>query len=196
MTPNNVDCDTYPEKSPEWGKAINAMIRDVARDFNCCFIDTFAIWQDATNGQDWMDSYLVHPQNVANIWITSKIFDVVLPAYFRKASVASIPTTATLTLQNSWANYGSTYDTAGYYKSGGRVHLSGVITGGGTTLGTVIANLPIGFRPSKDKFFTVACGGTNRTARLYITSAGDLKIDALTANTWLGLEEISFLASA
>lgn len=86
MSPNNVDSATYPEKNPKWGKAINEIIRQAARDFQCCFIDTFTIWNDATNGSDWMDSYNVHPQNVANTWITSKIFDTVFPTSLRKNS--------------------------------------------------------------------------------------------------------------
>jgi hypothetical protein len=88
MSPNNVNSVDYPEKSPNWGKKINAMLRKVARDFKCCFIDTFAIWNDAANGQDWMDSYLVHPLNVANVWISSKIFDVVFPSYYIKKTTA------------------------------------------------------------------------------------------------------------
>lgn len=79
MSPNNVDCEAYPEKSPEWGKAINKIIRTAARDFHCCFIDTFGIWRDATNAADWMDNYLVHPQGVMNLWIASRIFNVVIP---------------------------------------------------------------------------------------------------------------------
>lgn len=79
MSPNNVDSTDYPEKNPEWGKAINSIIRKAARDFNCCFIDTYGIWRDATNAADWMDGFLVHPQNVMNLWIASRIFDTAIP---------------------------------------------------------------------------------------------------------------------
>jgi hypothetical protein len=52
----------------------------------------------------------------------------------------------TPTFINSWANFGSGFEAAGYLKDPfGFVHLKGVITGG--SAGTVAFVLPAGFRP-------------------------------------------------
>ena len=114
MSPNNVDCAEYPEKNPEWGKAINNIIRTAARDFHCCFIDTFGIWRDATNASDWMDSYLVHPQDVMNLWIASRVFDVVIP----NAVIAKFKTADELYIAPTGSTLLSFTSTPSIYKEG------------------------------------------------------------------------------
>jgi hypothetical protein len=60
------------------------------------------------------------------------------------------------TLQNSWVNYGSGHEDAGFIK--GRdsyVTLSGVIKDGTITSNTLLYTLPVGFRPAGRTYFTV-----------------------------------------
>ena len=65
------------------------------------------------------------------------------------------------TLLNSWVNYGSIYQTAGYFKdSEGVVHIRGVIKSGTTTAGTTVFVLPVGYRPSAYEIYPVDGNGT------------------------------------
>ena len=70
-------------------------------------------------------------------------------------------TWAALTLQNSWVNYdGANYANAQYAKDAkGLVHLRGVIKDGTTAAFTLLATLPVGFRPTKRHVFVSASSG-------------------------------------
>jgi lysophospholipase L1-like esterase len=83
MTPNSTNNDANG-RGQAWHKAINSMFRKVARDFQCCFIDTYALLQDSFSSiaSEYMDNVAgvhVHPQDVMNIGIISKLFDVIVP---------------------------------------------------------------------------------------------------------------------
>lgn len=70
------------------------------------------------------------------------------------------------TFLNSWVDFGSPYDTAGYYKDEfGVVHLKGMVKSG--TAATVFT-LPAGYRP----------GGTRRWASVYNGAFGYVQVDA------------------
>lgn len=50
------------------------------------------------------------------------------------------------TLTNSWVNYGSGYELAGYRLIGNQMHLRGTLKNG--VVGSAILTLPVGFRPT------------------------------------------------
>ena len=105
------------------------------------------------------------------------------------------------TLLNSWVNFGGTWATAGYAKDDqGVVRLKGLLKDGITALGTSIFKLPVGYRPSEDRVFSVATfnGVSLIHARVDVASNGDVKTgvqDNNVQNTWLSLEGISFVAA-
>jgi hypothetical protein len=77
------------------------------------------------------------------------------------------------TLLNGWANYGSGFETAQYYRAGNkRVYLKGVISGGTATQGTVLCELPEGFRPQEDIF--VVGMSHHQEALFFITTDGEV----------------------
>lgn len=95
--------------------------------------------------------------------------------------------------QNGWGNYGSTWETAGYIRKGGVVYLRGLIGGGTVTSGTVIFNLPVGYRPTSDKHFaTTAAASAAAFALLNVMANGDVKTNDPFSNTWASLANISF----
>lgn len=103
-------------------------------------------------------------------------------------------------LQNGWSPYGSTFPAPGYVKtSGGLVVLKGLIKDGTLTNGTVVANLPVGYRPSS--IVTVpttarTASSTNGPAIVQILTNGDVTIHYVNNNatgTWVSLDGISFL---
>lgn len=95
-------------------------------------------------------------------------------------------------LQNSWVNYGSTWEIAGYRKKNGFVQLRGLIKSGVVTSGTTLFTLPTGFRPLTDKH--VICVSAQATCVLNIMATGIVKINAGASATYISLADISFIA--
>ncbi len=94
------------------------------------------------------------------------------------------------TLINSWVNFGSGYQTAGYYKDGsGRVWLTGMIKDGTAIPDTSLFVLPAGYRPVTSNLFVVNSNFTFGTVQ--VTPDGNVSIKAGT-NAWLSFEGISF----
>lgn len=62
--------------------------------------------------------------------------------------------------ENSWVNYGSTNQTAGYVKDAfGFVHIKGCVKNG-SGIPTVIFTLPAGYRPTSNESFVVETTGS------------------------------------
>lgn len=81
---------------------------------------------------------------------------------------------ATPTLQNGWSSIGSGYVAARYRRLNGIVYVQGTISGGTTTDGTVLFNLPAGFRPSASAQYPVAAGSSSGTMRVEVQSSGNV----------------------
>lgn len=122
---------------------------------------------------------------------------------------SSTPATYTApSLQNSWINYGSSYQVAGYTKaSDGIVSMRGLIKSGTVTSGTIITTLPAGYCPDKRLLFTTegiqpANGYADQVvARIDVywdSAANNCKVALLgtspaVGNGWLSLENIHFM---
>lgn len=83
MAPNSVS-DDYNGRNEKWIQSIIPAIEKAARDFQCCFINTYQLIQDSRNANDYMDSPYsdfrhIHPNDVMNLWITSVLFDAIFP---------------------------------------------------------------------------------------------------------------------
>jgi hypothetical protein len=105
-----------------------------------------------------------------------------------------------MTLKTSspqWVNYGSPHSTAQYTKaSDGIVTLKGLIRYGPTANGTVLTNLPAGFRPAKKLIFPVlgAASGSGGHVRIDVAPTGDVTIEGNGVNAYLALDSIMFMA--
>ena len=97
------------------------------------------------------------------------------------------------TLLNGWQNYGTSYESAVFWKDKCNVvHLSGMVKGGTVTDGTVLFTLPSGYRPrSPEKFITVS---VNAICILDIYTNGNVTIRAGANASWLSLSGISFIS--
>lgn len=84
MAPNATS-DTPNGRDERWYEQIIAGIKQAARDFQCCFIDTYAYFRDARVAANiWMDkpfadNRAIHPLNVMNTWIAGLIGSVMFP---------------------------------------------------------------------------------------------------------------------
>jgi hypothetical protein len=95
------------------------------------------------------------------------------------------------TLLNSWTNFGSGYNPAGYYKDPfGIVHLRGVIQTGASPF--IIFRLPAGYLPANQEMFSVTAN--NAYGRVDVLTTGDVQFQAGN-NTFVSLDGITFRAS-
>jgi prepilin-type N-terminal cleavage/methylation domain-containing protein len=110
-------------------------------------------------------------------------------------STVTIPLWEPLVLENSWSNFELGYSRASYSKtSQGVVVVKGMIQRtGAITIGETIGNLPVGFRPTNNLLFGSIAN--NLTARVDVTSTGNILANAGTSVTWTSLETIRFVAS-
>ncbi len=105
------------------------------------------------------------------------------------------------TLLNSWVNFSGSWAAAGYAKDDQSVvRLKGLLKDGITALGTPIFKLPVGYRPSENRIFSVATfnGVSLIHARIDVAPDGDVQTgvqDNNVQNAWLSLDGISFVAA-
>jgi hypothetical protein len=98
------------------------------------------------------------------------------------------------TLLNGWVNYGAPYDNAGYRKEpAGLVRLRGVIKNGTIANGTVLFNLPVGYRPSAQRSIPSYQGGADDAIRLEVATNGDVSATGLANNFNLLLDGVVFV---
>ena len=90
--------------------------------------------------------------------------------------------------ENGWINYSSAYNSAGFYKSMGRVYLKGLIKTG--SVGNTAFTLPEGYRPEYENLFSVLSNGA--AGRVDIFADGTVKPITPSNNTWVQLDGISF----
>lgn len=95
------------------------------------------------------------------------------------------------TLLNGWVNFDAGFQTAAYYKDGfGVVHLEGLVKLG--TSGSVIFNLPAGYRPALHKHFSVVANAAAGDIR--VNTTGDV-VHYAGSTTWLSLDGVTFRAA-
>ena len=96
----------------------------------------------------------------------------------------------TPSLQNSWADYSTTYNTIQYMKdSMGFVHLKGLCKSG--TLPGTIFTLPVGFRPTRRQLFISMSNSTY--GRCDVAADGQV-IANNGNNAWFTIDGMTFLA--
>lgn len=114
-------------------------------------------------------------------------------AYTSATSISAYPPQVWIapTLINSWANFGSGFETAGYLKDAlGFVHLKGVITGGSSA--TTAFTLPAGYIPGASGIYASAGGAA--LAAVTIGTTGAVQPTIIGGGAIPSLSGIVFLA--
>jgi hypothetical protein len=84
----NSTADSPNGRDEKWYELTGAALRQCARDFQCAFIDTYAIWRDSRNAAGrWMDNAglpsvdgrAIHPLDIMNQWIGGVISELIVP---------------------------------------------------------------------------------------------------------------------
>lgn len=102
--------------------------------------------------------------------------------------------------QNSWIDFdaGSGAGNFGglqYHKDfAGFVHLRGLAKSGTVTAGTVIATLPVGFRPASGRQMLFEVTSNDARGRIDIANDGTIKTGAGISNAWVSFANIHFRA--
>jgi hypothetical protein len=88
MSPSSTS-DTPNGRDEKWYEQARLVCRQAARDYQCCFIDTYALWRDARPAaglymdNPFADGRAIHPANVMNAWIYSCVANVLFPTGLR-----------------------------------------------------------------------------------------------------------------
>lgn len=190
------------------GSLYRAELMKLAAINNCFLADTLS-----EIGRIGVDNHLsvlrdnLHPNTFGEILLARCFARSIISTLTNDVNNTNISSTTTptivtpieATLQNGWTNYGSGYETAGYYKTNSNVvHLKGLIKGGSITSATVIFNLPSGYRPANKKIFsTFSVGESNNNApcTIEIRPNGDVIVSQNVQNNWLTLDGICFNAT-
>lgn len=101
-----------------------------------------------------------------------------------------------LVLQNGWGQYNNEYGQPSYtITNTGVVFLRGFITPSTPTPvnGTIIATLPVGYRPSKDTIFPTSTSPTD-SGRIDVRADGTVRFIGGSTTSWSSLDNIHFLA--
>ncbi|MGE4213769.1 MAG: SGNH/GDSL hydrolase family protein [Anaerotignaceae bacterium] len=92
MTPNSGN-DVINGRDKTWFDLIHPIIKQIARDYQCCFVDTYTYLYDSNNVV-WQDEIMydlqkthVHPLETANAWIVSLLTDALIPITMRTYGV-------------------------------------------------------------------------------------------------------------
>jgi len=104
MVPNSTS-DSPNGRDEKWYEQVSRVVRQAARDFQCAFIDTYALWRDSRTAAGlWMDNAAlpspdgraIHPLDIMNQWIASVIGDMVVPSGMELRNVVSTRTLPTV----------------------------------------------------------------------------------------------------
>jgi hypothetical protein len=94
------------------------------------------------------------------------------------------------TLLNGWVIYSNDYIPRYYKDEFSVVHLSGLIQSGTTTAGTILFNLPVGYRPTKNIIMPVILA--SGIGQIIVTTSGVVSLGATGNATYTGLNGVSF----
>lgn len=111
-----------------------------------------------------------------------------------------IPQWQNLTLHNNWKPYNSAYLTHNwsypqFTRVNGIVQVQGLIIAGTTAPGTVVAQLPPGFRPDTTMMFPVINSDLGRDVRVLSNGQIILGYGGFASGSWVSLDSIIFPAA-
>lgn len=179
--------------------AENAVLKEVAEETNSAYFDTLQLFTRAHAEAGWMEQLPVpaygdgnvHPGNPLNLVLVGELGKVLFPLPFKfpvMTDGVSFPT-----LQSGWQTWtvGTAYAPRATLKNG-IVYLDGMIKPGTTTDYTTLFTLPPGYRPSVNRFISVATSNNGGARQIQILSGGVVRLGESFAGNYVSLDGISF----
>ncbi|WP_413668925.1 SGNH/GDSL hydrolase family protein [Mucilaginibacter sp. Mucisp86] len=94
---NTTTDDNQNHQGEIFNEEYNKGLRLLARKYCCCYMDLYALWQDARNGQDYFNPYdvtrpneLIHPGKSLKVLIACKTYEVLFPLYYRRNDIVDL----------------------------------------------------------------------------------------------------------
>lgn len=190
MTPNSTSDDSS-FRNEEWHEEINGIIRQAARDFQCCFIDTYRYLQDSRYQVTYMDvigAGHIHPLDMMNLYITDLTFKTVFPDLF-VMEYNAFGKSKTIPLSNDWTAYPGLPGLNYYRENHFTTQLYGTLDNGTRTAGTVVGTSPV--KPTHMQQLIAA--GEQGLCRYYITTSGEIFISSVPEAGWISLDGCSYI---
>lgn len=169
-------------------------LSDRYRQFD--YIDFAQIWfgdQNKNIASGLLDPDGLHPTKAGHEQIAQVILKHMNLPYTKKM-VAFVPDAKfePLIYQNMWSAFGAGFETPGYrLYSDGRVKLRGLLKPGTLAVGTIVAYLPAGRRPLKNRIFAVSTNGLYAEIKIF-ASDGSIVLSTGTVTAFLCLDNVIF----
>lgn len=94
---NTTTDDNQNHQGEIFNEEYNKGLRVLARKYCCCYMDLYALWQDARNGQDYFNPYavdrpneLIHPGKSLKVLIACKTYEVLFPLFYRRNDIVDL----------------------------------------------------------------------------------------------------------
>jgi lysophospholipase L1-like esterase len=116
---NTTTDDHLSHKGEIFNEEYNRGLRTLARKYACCYIDIYALWQDARQGHDYFIPYdtsnypneFIHPSRSFKILIACKTYEILFPIYYRGRDIVDLGASSRLfTAPPTSYRYGMTYE--------------------------------------------------------------------------------------
>jgi hypothetical protein len=127
-----------------------------------------------------------------NLVLVGEIGKVLFPLPYRLP--ASAEGACAISLLNGWQAWtapATAYAPRATLRDG-IVYLDGLMKPGTTAAETILFNLPSGFRPTVNRFFTVSVNNAGASRTVQILSGGAVRLGGAFAGDFLSLDGISF----
>lgn len=199
QTPANNWNPVY-NQTTEHMQIVNGIIKEVAEETNAGYFDTLQLFTRAHSEAGWMDQLPVpaygdgnvHPGNPMNIALVGEIGKALFPLPYKfpvTTDGVNMPA-----LQNGWQAWtapATSYAPRATLKNG-IVYLDGLIKPGTVTDYTTLFTLPAGYRPTVNRFISVATSNAGGARQIQILAGGAVRLGESFGGSYISLDGISF----
>lgn len=193
---------TYDEPNGRYApyyEALLPLLKAVARKHSCCFVDSYSAMRDSKLGAGlWLDNVMagggrgIHQKPVANVQLLSLMIEALVPVQLRASGSAALVQNVQIPLVAGWVPFNTTsHGIPWAHKNGQMTTLVGLMKSGTIAAGTVIANLPAGYRPARSELFSGICSG-GLHASFWVHPDGNVQIDSCPNNAFFSFGGVTY----
>ena len=186
------------DQTTEFMMSVNRALLEVARNCNCAYFDTTALYQRAHAEAGWMEQTAVpqygggnvHPAAAFNLSLVGELGRRLFPI---PAAIAA-DTSCVLAPQNGWTAWGGANGFVPKVRCrSGLAHFQGILAPGTRDATTVLAVIPPELRPSCHKFFVASTSNAGTIVELQALSTGELRLGGQHSGAYVSLDGVSYL---
>lgn len=194
-TPANNDNPIYNQTTAV-AQVVGDILKVVANDTHAGYFATLELYQRAHSEAGWMEQLgagygggNVHPGNPENLSLMGEISHGLFPIPY--APVVGADGIANPTPANGWTHWAAGYDPRVVLHENIAI-MNGLIKPGTTTALTTLFTLPVGYRPSVNRFYNVSASNAGCNVEVQVLSSGIVRNTAAFTCTYISLDNIMF----